>query len=132
MFKKCWRLEGDEREQCIKDQLEVPRTREDIRDRVAECRDSDAPRECLKEIKDKVHHLIKFRLHHLEEKALRFQERGWVTEDVVVDFIANLDIKKIEFEEAETKEEKRAIILEVRELWKEFISNVDRGTEDEN
>ena len=134
---KCWMLGKSEIDSCIKEQLDAPRSKAEIKTRVGECKalEGEDKKTCSKEIRTKVHHLIKFRLHKLEEKAARFLDRGRVDEEIYVDFITHLELKKTDFAESETKEEKRQIILDVKDLWKDFVSNVveeNEEVEDEN
>jgi len=123
-LQKCWKFIGDERMRCVDHELNITKIKEQKR----ECNllDENEKQECKKRLKDNVYHRIKFKFYNLEEKAERFLERGWVDQETVTVFIANLEIKKAEFNEATTKEEKRKVILGVRELWKEFLKSVNR------
>ena len=123
-LQKCWKFIGDERMRCVDHELNITKIKEQKR----ECNllDENEKQECKKRLKDNVYHRIKFKFYNLEEKAERFLDRGWVDQETVTVFIANLEIKKAEFNEATTKEEKRKVILGVRELWKEFLKSVNR------
>nr|MBI4157044.1 hypothetical protein [Candidatus Woesearchaeota archaeon] len=132
-LQKCWKFIGDERMRCVDHELNITKIKEQKR----ECNllDENEKQECRKRLKDNVYHRIKFKFYNLEDKAERFLDRGWVDNETVAVFIANLEIKKAEFNEAATKEEKRKVILEVRELWKEFLKSVnwpDKEVEEEN
>ena len=132
-LQKCWKFIGNERMGCVDHELNITVIKEQKR----ECNllDENEKQGCKKRLKDNVYHRIKFKFYNLEEKAERFLERGWVNQETVTAFIANLEIKKTEFNEAATKEEKRKVILEVRELWTEFLKGVnmpDTKVEEEN
>src|SRR3989344_4364254 len=122
-LQRCWKFIGDERMRCVDHELNIT----EIKEQKRECNllDENEKQGCKKRLKDNVYHRIKFKFYNLEEKAERFLERGWVDQETVTAFIANLEIKKAEFNEAATKEEKRKVILGVRELWKEFLKSVN-------
>jgi len=60
----------------------------------------------------------------LEERAEDFMNRGLVDKTMVTAFIAKTELNKINFNEATTKEERKNIILDVRNDWKEFVEIV--------
>ncbi|MBI2667679.1 hypothetical protein HYX17_02815 [Candidatus Woesearchaeota archaeon] len=116
---KCWKFPvGDERISCVKGNLNLG----NIKNEVALCniKTSRDKTECKELIEEKVYNLIKFRFYDLEERAEELINNG-VNAELVADFISEIEFKKIEFNEAKTKEEKKEIILEVRKIWIEFI-----------
>lgn len=50
--------------------------------------------------------------------------RGMIKEELVTYFIEKNEVNKIKFNEAITKEDRKNIILEVKNDWKEFINIV--------
>ncbi len=66
--------------------------------------------------------MIKFRFYDLEERAEEMEELG-VSEELISEFVTNLEMKKQEFNNAKTKEERKQIILDVRKLWQDFIKD---------
>lgn len=60
----------------------------------------------------------------MEERAEDFMNRGLVDKTMVTAFIAKTELNKINFNEATTKEERKNIILDVRNDWKEFVEIV--------
>jgi len=79
---------------------------------------------CVKEIKNKVYNIIKWKFYDLEERAEDFMKRGFVDEESVSDFIAKSEQNKIKFNQAATKDERKNIILDVRNDWKEIVEIV--------
>ena len=75
---------------------------------------------CMTDLKTKVFTLVKFRFYNLEEKAEKLKERG-VSEDTVVNFINSLEDKKQQFNNAGTIDEKKQIVRDVIDLWKQFV-----------
>lgn len=68
--------------------------------------------------------LIKFRFYNLEYKAQEIMEKYNISESLVVDFISSIETKKQEFNNASSIEEKKQIIKDVSNLWRQFIDQV--------
>jgi len=122
----CWKFPiGDERVSCAKRATKL----ETIQEEKETCNKLTGQEKstCVKEIKNKVYNIIKWRFYDLEERAEDFMHRGLVDEESVSNLIVNLEQKKIEFNEATTKEERKNIILDVRDDWKEFVEIVKRN-----
>jgi predicted DNA-binding protein YlxM (UPF0122 family) len=79
---------------------------------------------CLNELKEKVFTLIKFRFYNLEYKAQEIMEKYNISESLVVDFISSIETKKQEFNNASSIEDKKQIIKDVSNLWRQFIYQV--------
>jgi len=119
----CWKFPiGAERVSCAKRALKL----ETIQEEKETCDKLTGQEKsiCVKEIKNKVYNIIKWKFYDLEERAEDFMKRGFVDEESVLNLIVKLEQKKIEFNEATTKEERKNIILDVRNDWKEFIDVV--------
>jgi predicted DNA-binding protein YlxM (UPF0122 family) len=76
---------------------------------------------CLNELKEKVFTLIKFRFYNLEYKAQEIMEKYNISESLVIDFISSIETKKQEFNNASSIEDKKQIIKDVSNLWRQFI-----------
>ena len=79
---------------------------------------------CVRELKNKVYNLIKWKFYDLEERAEDFMIRGLVDKDSVVDFIVKTEEKKVKFNEANSKEERKNIILDVRVAWTDLVKKI--------
>lgn len=121
----CWKFPiGNERISCVKRLIKLGTLQEE-----KEKCDILAGQEkstCVRELKNKVYNLIKWRFYDLEERAEDFMARGLADKVSVVDFVSKIEENKMKFNEAETKEERKNIILDVRGDWQEFI-NIVRG-----
>ena len=63
---------------------------------------------------------MKFRFDNLIERAIYLQREGLVSEEESISFIDAVETKKQEFNAADIAQ-KKEIVKEVKELWKEFI-----------
>jgi hypothetical protein len=79
---------------------------------------------CLNELKEKVFTLIKFRFYNLEYKAQEIMRKYNISESTVVNFISSIENKKQEFNSASSIEEKKRIVQDVINLWRQFIDQV--------
>jgi len=119
----CWKFPiGDERISCVKREIKLG----DLQEEKERCNVKTGQEKalCINELKGKVYNLIKWRFYALEERAEDFMERGFVDKDLVVDFNVKIEENKRRFNEASTKKERKKIILDVRNDWKEFINIV--------
>ena len=115
-LQKCWKFEGTERIGCVKSEVKLG----DIAEERNKCGNDSS---CLSTLKEKVYSLIKFRFYDLEERAEEMLEEG-ADINIVSDFVTSIELKKQEFNNAKTFEERKKIILQVKELWKEFLEAV--------
>ena len=79
---------------------------------------------CLAALQDKVNLLIKLRFYNLEEAAEEFLEAGQLSTEKVVDFVIKMEQSKIAFNQAQTMEERKGIVLQVRKYWIELIRDM--------
>lgn len=113
---ECWDFpNGPARIACVKRILKF----DDIRAEKANCNALEVGlrENCNSELKNKVYDLIKFRLYNLEEEAEEFMEQGRLEEQDVVDFVVNMEQSKLAFNTAQSKEERKSIILQARQYW---------------
>ncbi len=115
---KCWALEvGEKRNGCLKEILGIT----EIKNMKEACGKNN---ECLISARKKLYSLIKFKFYDLEERAEELYSKGKINKEKVVDIIAKLEEKKIEFNNANSKEQRKNIIKEVKTLWKNFILSI--------
>lgn len=122
---RCWQFPvGESRLQCVRENLNLGRSLS------AEIRNCDARgterAKCISDVREKAFSLIKFRFYDLEERAEKLAEEEKVSNDDIVLLVTKLEDKKVEFNNAATIAQKRAIVLEVRQVWKEFVKKVRR------
>lgn len=119
----CWKFPvGKDRVSCVKRAIRL----ETIQEEKEKC---DALRGenksvCAREIKNKVYSLIKWRFYDLGERAEDFMMRGLVDKSSVIDFIVKTEKNKVKFNEADSKEERKNIILDVRLGWRELVKKI--------
>lgn len=134
LTQQCWENKDDKlRISCVKRNMGLEKP---VKEEIASCREleGDERIQCVSDLRESVYDSIKFRFYNLEEKAERLLENGKIDEDTVAKLISDLETKKIEFNEAKSIMEKKEIINEVKEIWKDFVKAVrryNRGT-DEN
>ncbi len=80
---------------------------------------------CILGLAGKVDNVVKFRIYNLEEKAQHLMEKG-ANEELVANFVVLLEQKKQGYNNANTTEEKKAVVMEVQRSWQSFISNAKR------
>ncbi len=121
---QCWEFKNDQaRVSCVKTQLKFKGVSEEIR----ECTPlkEEEKRNCIESVKENVFTIIKFKMYNLEEKAEELLSEGKAQEDAVTSFIAEVEGKKIEFNQAQSIYGKRQIISAVNKLWKEFLNEAE-------
>jgi len=79
---------------------------------------------CVRELKNKVYNLIKWKFYDLEERAEDFMIRGLIDKGSVVDFIVKTEENKVKFNEANSKEGRKNIVLDVRIAWNDIVKKV--------
>jgi hypothetical protein len=62
----------------------------------------------------------------LEEKAEELEEEGKISKKDLVDLVSNLEEKKVEFNKVDGIPAKRDVVLDVRNIWKNFVKRVER------
>jgi hypothetical protein len=74
----------------------------------------------MQQVNKKIYWLIKYRFYDLEKRAEKLADAG-VSKTSIIDLITAVEEKKLQFNEANSREKRKKIILEVREIWKQFI-----------
>lgn len=118
----CWKFPvGPARIGCVKKII----TLDDVAAATADCDrlPKNSTADCRNTLRSKVYSLIKFRFYDLEERAEDLLERGAPVE-LVANFVAAQEAAKQRFNLATTNAQRRAIILEVRRAWREFVQRV--------
>ena len=119
----CWKFPvGAERVSCVKRAIRL----DSIQEEKKKCNALSGKNKsvCVREIKNKAYDLIKWRFYDLEERAEDFMTRGLVDKESVIDFIVKTEENKVKFNEADSKEERKNIILDVRTDWKELVKKI--------
>lgn len=120
-YKPCWQVPvGPGRSVCARQILKVDN------DTPAQLKNCSSDVRCVKNVKEKVYNAIKFRFYDLEERAEDLLEDGKVSKEAVVELTARVFENKQAFNVAKTKEERRGIILQMREAWQRFIGEIKR------
>lgn len=88
------------------------------------CKNATDKNDCKEAFKEKTYQLIIFRFYELEEKAEEWLAEGKIDLQTAADFITLIEAAKIKFSEVQSYEEKRNVILGVRDIWKELIKVV--------
>ncbi len=122
---ECWDFpNGEARINCAKRVLKLG----DILTEKANCNALDAGKRenCNLELKKKGYDLIKFRLYNLEQEAEKLINEGKLNETEVTNFVVKMEQSKVAFNLAQTKEEKRQILLQARQSWIELMRMVNK------
>lgn len=115
----CWKFPiGDERVSCAKRSMNLATIQEEKE--VCNKLTGENKSVCVRELKNKVYSLVKWHFYDLEERAEDFMARGLVDKAVVADFIEKTEQNKAKFNEAKAIDDRKNIILAVREDWKDF------------
>ncbi|MBI2079249.1 hypothetical protein HYT84_00670 [Candidatus Micrarchaeota archaeon] len=120
---KCWLKEGEEVEKCLK---EVTGMTGDIKKETGKCMGMGQPQRgiCTTNLRTAAYKYIKFKMYYLEQEAEELLEDGKVSKEDVVNFIADVETQKREFNKANTNLGKKNVIKAVQSFWKEFIKKV--------
>jgi len=122
-FKPCWEKPvGEERSICAKTALGITNNASQEMDTCAG-KTSRVAETCKNDIRKKTYEMIKFRFYDLEERAEDLIEKG-ADQNLIADFSIFILQKKEGFNKAKNNEEKKKIILDVREEWKKFVQTV--------
>ena len=120
-LRPCWTKPYSQRAGCVRSVLGM----KDVKGEVEACDKKSAGEKpfCMKSLRGKVDQLTKARFYDLEERAEELMEQG-ANKDIITDFVTNVELKKQEFNKATAIDEKKQTVLEVREFWQKFISDV--------
>ncbi len=124
LSQECWENKKDNAIiSCVKRNLGLEKP---VKEEKEACRELEGEERasCIKNLKESVYDSIKFRFYNLEEKAERLLESGRIDENTVVKLVSDLEAKKIEFNEAKNLRDKKTIVNDVKEIWKEFVKAV--------
>lgn len=123
-FAPCWAsAPGEARFACSRTAVGLTRSVADEARACAAIADIDDKRECIEVMRTKTFNAIKFRFYDLEKRAEDLIEKG-ATVEQVAEFIAFITEQKIAFNNATSDAARRAVILEVRTGWKNFLAEV--------
>ena len=121
-YRKCSEINEEHEEvlSCVRQSLG---TEKNVKEDVSECKqmEGDDRTECNTEVKDRVYDTIKLRLQGLQDKSEEYLSRGYVSEELASRLINAIEVKKGEFDSAETLDEKREIINQVKRIWSAFV-----------
>lgn len=114
---KCWKQPiGRQRSECLKNVLGI----KDLKEEKNSCTNPS----CFANVKRKAYAIIKFNFYDLEERAEWLYENGKISKEQAADIISKLEEKKIEFNNAKNKQERKNIIKQTNELWKSFVDGL--------
>ena len=121
----CWKFPvGNERILCVKRVMKLGTLQEEKR--ACNGLTGKEKASCVRDLRNKVYNLIKWRFYDLEERAEDFMLRGLIDKKDSVNFIVKVEENKIKFNEARTKEERKNIILDVRIAWNELVKQIEK------
>jgi len=109
---------NSERVRCVQNQLNFRGISEERR--TCNLLSGDEKNTCLNTLRENAFIIMKFRFDNLIERAIYLQREGLVSEEESISFIDAVETKKQEFNAADIAQ-KKEIVKEVKELWKEFI-----------
>ncbi len=110
--------DSDKRVACAKETIDM---RSSFAEQCGQRADKDA---CRQEFNQKTYQLVIFRLYELEEKAEEWLAEGRTDLQTATDFVTLVESAKIKFNEVRTLDDKKNVILGVRDIWKEFVKEV--------
>ncbi len=117
----CWQLsEGAERNACAGRLFKLTSS---VGARKTECdekTEADRPM-CMDLLRSDVHNMILFRMYDLEERAEALAGRN-VPAELIAQFSAAVEEKKIAFDAAKDKDGRRQAILALRAAWQDFVT----------
>ncbi len=121
---KCWPFEnGPKRIDCVKNELGIENIN-NLAQEVKKCDNTTDKKGCIKNLKKSWEYLIIFRIYNLEEAAEKLMEKRLLDREDVANFSVKVELKKQDFWQATNIQEKKQIINDVRNLWKDLISKV--------
>ena len=119
----CWKFPvGAERVSCVKRAIRLDTIQEEKEKCNALKRENKSV--CVRDMKNKNYDLIKWRFYDLEERAEDFMMRGLIDKESVAEFIVKTEENKVKFNEVDSKEERKNIILDVRSAWNELVQKI--------
>lgn len=114
----CWELSNSvARISCLQGKVGIT----NVREQKSGCEGDQA---CLQALRENVYTLIKLRLYNLEEEAEEWMEEGKLTTDEVTDFVVRMEESKVAFNQAQSKQERKQVIMQARQYWLELVKKV--------
>jgi len=113
--------EHDKRISCFKERIGIG-NREKIAEERIKCKED---KQCGQALNEGLKNMVLLRLDNLVKQAETLQKRGHLGEDELFKFTELVELKKLEFSEATTKQEMRDIISEVKTTWKELVGGIN-------
>ena len=113
----CWERERGSQVACLRQKVGVL----DVAKQKAACA---GDKSCVDKLRQDTYTLVKLRLYHLEEEAEELQEEEKITEDQLVAFVVQMEQSKLAFNEATTKDGRKAVILQAQKYWQELLQKV--------
>ncbi len=114
----CWELPNSiARISCLQGKVGIT----NVREQKSGCGEDQA---CLQALREDVYTLIKLRLYNLEEEAEEWMEEGKLTSEEVADFVVHMEQSKLAFNQAQTKQERKQVIMQARQYWLELVRRV--------
>jgi hypothetical protein len=122
-YKPCWDIPaGQQRFDCARGVLKLG---PDLSAAIATCKSLSGLQQaqCIEQQRKAVFNLIKFRFYDLEQRAEKLGERGASLQAIAV-FETFIETKKQAFDQASGHEQRKQIILDVRQAWQNFINEI--------
>ncbi len=110
----CWKLPSQARISCLRAKVGVG----SIANEQTGCAANAA---CRAGVRKKTFTLTKLRLYNLEEKAEELWEDGKITKDEVAAFVLRMEQSKLAFNQAQSKQERKAVIVQARQHWLKLL-----------
>ncbi len=114
----------EDREACAREVLQL----KDARQMKTSCERKKVASqrlECLSNLREGYHSLIKYRLRSLVDKAERLSKLG-VGEERAIELVISLEEKRKEFDEATNLEQRKQAIWEAQRIWGDFKADAVR------
>ncbi len=116
----CWKLENSiARISCLQGKVGLT----SVASAKATCQGETT---CLADLQRNAYILIKLRLYNLEEQAEELLEEGTLSKEEVADFVVKMEESKLAFNQAQSKLERKLVILKARQYWLELVRKVDQ------
>ncbi len=117
----CWKLpQGEQRRDCLRHILNIL----DIEKHKQYCGQGAA---CLIDLRRKVYALIKFSFYDLEERTEDLYKDGKITRQQAVEIISQLEVEKMNFNQATSKQQRQQIIKGTKDIWRDFAGHIKSG-----
>ncbi|MBI4143167.1 hypothetical protein HY480_04810, partial [Candidatus Uhrbacteria bacterium] len=127
-LRPCWSKPiGPERFACVRSVLGLRNLREERAD--CDAKQGTDRAQCLGNLRTRGYPYITFRFYDLEERAEGLKDLG-APLDLVVQFVATAEQAKQDFNAANTKDERIAMIRRVQSAWRTFVAQLSDDVKD--